>query len=278
MLIATLAVVIGVLLGLLGGGGSALTVPLLVYGLGMGASEAIATSLAVVALASGVGFISYARRRLVLFRTGLALGAVAMFGAYLGGYTAQFLPDALLLTLLGVTLVAAAAVMLRRRTASPQATAQPLVRVALVGVAIGFISGLVGVGGGFLLVPALLLWTQAGMRRAVGTSLLVISIQATAGLAGQLSHVSLNPQLTILLAAAGALGVLVGSRLSALFSPARLKRAFAIVVLGVGAFVFVQQLSSLFKKHAAAHGSQARVSLLLGSESENTLRAGGKGV
>ncbi|MGB3830112.1 MAG: sulfite exporter TauE/SafE family protein, partial [Ornithinimicrobium sp.] len=197
MLVLTLvfAVLVGVTLGLLGGGGSILTVPLLVYVAGMETKEAIATSLLVVGVTSAVGAISHARAGRVQWRTGLVFGAAGMAGAYTGGRVAEFIPGQWLLIGFAVMMVATALAMLRgRREVDPAdaPTHLPTARVIIDGLVVGLVTGLVGAGGGFLVVPALALLGGLPMPVAIGTSLVVIAMKSMAGLAGYLASVTID--------------------------------------------------------------------------------------
>uniref|UniRef100_UPI00064C24DB sulfite exporter TauE/SafE family protein n=1 Tax=Nocardiopsis sp. RV163 TaxID=1661388 RepID=UPI00064C24DB len=189
-----LAAVVGLALGLLGGGGSILMVPLLTYAVGMDPKEAIAASLFVVGLTSLVGALAHARAGNVRWRTGLVFGTAGMAGAFVGGVVGAHVPGALLMTAFALMMVATALAMLRGGSATPgrrsAAAAPPLGRVVLDGVVIGAVTGLVGAGGGFLVVPALVLLGGLAMPAAVGTSLLVIGMKSFAGLAGYLTAVS----------------------------------------------------------------------------------------
>ena len=158
-LAVVLAVFVGVSLGLLGGGGSILAVPLLVYVAGMDAKEAIATSLLVVGTTSAVALIPHARAGRVRWRTGLLFGAAGMVGAYAGGRVAEFIPGTVLLVAFSLMMLATAVAMIRgrRAPAKPAHTELPVGRVLLDGVVVGLVTGLVGAGGGFLIVPALVL-------------------------------------------------------------------------------------------------------------------------
>jgi len=191
-LTVALAVLVGVALGLLGGGGSILMVPLLAYVAGMDAKHAIATSLLVVGIASVVGVIAHARAGRVRWRTAVLFGVAGMAGAYAGGRLAHFIPGTVLMIGFAAVMVAAAIAMLRGRKdthAAPERGQLPwLTMIALTGVAVGALSGLVGAGGGFLLVPALALLGGLEMPAAVGTSLVVIAMQSFARLAGHLAH------------------------------------------------------------------------------------------
>ncbi len=172
-LTVALAVAVGVALGLLGGGGSILMVPLLVYVAGMDAKEAIAASLVVVGVTAAVSVIGHARAGRVRWRTGLLFGAAGMAGALVGGFIGGHLPGQLLMIAFAGMMVATAVAMLRgRKDVDPsKAHAElPVGRVLLDGVVVGLVTGLVGAGGGFLVVPALALLGGLPMGVAVGTS------------------------------------------------------------------------------------------------------------
>ena len=167
-----LAVFVGVSLGLLGGGGSILTVPLLAYVAGLEAKQAIATSLLVVGVTSAVGAFSHARAGRVQWRTGLVFGAAGMAGAYAGGLLARFIPGTVLLIGFAVIMIATAVAMLRGRrdiSAVDAPRSLPLFKIILEGLIVGLVTGLVGAGGGFLVVPALALLGGLPMPVAVGT-------------------------------------------------------------------------------------------------------------
>ncbi len=205
-----LAVFVGVSLGLLGGGGSILTVPLLAYVAGMDAKQAIATSLLVVGTTSAVGAISHARAGRVQWRTALLFGATTMAGAYAGGHLAKFIPGTVLLIGFAVMMVVTAIAMLRGRkntaAGADQSHQLPLVKIAVVGVSVGMVTGLIGAGGGFLLVPALVLLGGLPMPIAVGTSLVIIAMNSFAGLIGYLSSVRIDWSLGAALTAAAVVG------------------------------------------------------------------------
>ncbi len=238
-----LAVLVGVTLGLLGGGGSILAVPLLVYVAGMDAKEAIATSLLVVGTTAAVALVPHARAGRVRWRTGLLFGAAGMTGAYAGGRIAEFIPGDVLLVAFALMMLATAAAMIRGRRAPdrPAHTELPVARVLLDGVVVGLVTGLVGAGGGFLIVPALVLLGGLPMPVAVGTSLLVIAMKSFAGLAGYLASVQIDWPIALGVTAAAVLGSLVGSRLTGVVHPETLRKAFGWFVVAMGMFVLVQQ-------------------------------------
>lgn len=247
MLLITLAlaVLIGVSLGLLGGGGSILAVPLLVYVADLPAKEAIATSLLVVGVTSAVGVLPHARAHRVRWRTGLIFGLAGMAGAYAGGRLAEYVPAWILLTGFALMMLATAIAMLRGRRAAegrPAPHELPVFRVILEGIVVGLVTGLVGAGGGFLVVPALALLGGLPMPVAVGTSLVVIAMKSVAGLAGYLSSVQLDWRLAGLVTAAAVLGSLAGGRLAGRLPADLLRRAFGWFVVVMGVFVLAQQL------------------------------------
>ena len=244
-LTVALAVLVGVALGLLGGGGSILMVPLLAYVAGMDAKHAIATSLLVVGIASVVGVVAHARAGRVRWRPAVLFGVAGMAGAYAGGRLAHFIPGTVLMIGFAAVMVAAAAAMLRGRKdthAAPERGQLPwLTMIALTGVAVGVLSGLVGAGGGFLLVPALALLGGLEMSAAVGTSLVVIAMQSFAGLAGHLAHEHIDWRLAAMVTAAAVIGAVIGGRLTAVFKPDALRIAFGWVMLPMAAVVLAQE-------------------------------------
>ncbi len=247
-----LAVLVGVSLGLLGGGGSILAVPLLVYVAGMDAKEAIATSLLVVGTTSAFALIPHARAGRVRWRTGLLFGVAGMAGAYAGGRVAEFIPGSVLLVAFSLMMLATAVAMIRGRRAPsrPAHDELPVGRVLLDGVVVGLVTGLVGAGGGFLIVPALVLLGGMPMSAAVGTSLLVIAMKSFAGLAGYMASVEIDWPLAAAITAAAVLGSLVGSRLNGLVEPDTLRKAFGYFVIAMGIVILVQQVPASLSDQA----------------------------
>ncbi len=244
-LTVVLAVLVGVSLGLLGGGGSILTVPLLAYVAGMDAKQAIATSLLVVGATSAVGAISHAKAGRVQWRTGLIFGAAGMAGAYAGGLLGHFIPGSVLLLGFAGMMIATAIAMLRGRkntVAEDSARRIPVAKVIAEGLVVGLVTGLVGAGGGFLVVPALALLGGLSMPIAVGTSLVVIAMKSFAGLAGYLSSVQIDWAVAGAVTAAAVAGGLIGARLSATVNPDALRKAFGWFVLAMSSVILAQEL------------------------------------
>lgn len=247
-----LATVIGISLGLLGGGGSILTVPVFVYVLGFGAKEAIAMSLAVVGVAALFGAISHWRDGNVNLRVAAIFGVVAMAGTYAGARLAVYFSGAAQLALFALVMLVAAAFMFRGRppplmpTDSARAKKPAAVGlIAVEGVTVGVVTGLVGVGGGFLIVPAMVLLGRLQMKEAVGTSLLVIAMKSAAGFVGYLGQVEVPWGFMGLFTSVAIAGILFGAWLVRFVPQAALQRVFAVFLLMMGAFILYQNIGAL---------------------------------
>lgn len=239
-----LSLLIGVSLGLLGGGGSILTTPILVYALGVEPKAAIASSLLVVGVTSLAGMVQHARAGNVDWRTGLVFGGAGMAGAYAGGLLAGLIPGTVLLMLFAGMMLATSIAMFRGRKDAGVVAKQATWKVILDGLVVGVVTGLVGAGGGFLVVPALALLGGLPMRRAVGTSLLVIALKSFAGYAGHAGHVDIDVQLTATVAGVAVVGSIAGGQLGKLVSADALRRGFAVFVLVMALFVLGKELSA----------------------------------
>lgn len=245
MLLLALAALVGVTLGLLGGGGSILTVPILVYVAHLPAKDGIATSLLVVGVTSAVAMFSHARRGRVAWRVGALFGATSMAGAYAGGRVAYVLPSSVLLAGFTLMMAITALAMMRPRNEPAAASVAPhgsVLRAVLTGVAIGLLTGVVGAGGGFVIVPALVLLSNLPMRTAVGTSLLVITMNSIAGFVGALPHATIPWSLAAQVTTAAVLGSLLGVISASRIEPALLRKGFAWFVLAMASFMTVKQI------------------------------------
>lgn len=252
-----LAIGIGVALGMLGGGGTILAVPLLTYIAGMDPKQAIAASLFIVGITSAVSVVGQARRGLVRWRTGLTFGAASMVGAFAGGLLGGRLPSTVLMIAFAVMMLATAIAMLRstrrasRMTDQPQATSRPRATdrprrrwgmIALEGGGVGLVTGIVGAGGGFLVVPALALLGGLPMRAATATSLLVIAMKSFTGLGGYLTSVSIAWGPVLAITAVTVVGALVGTRVSARVPERLLRSIFGWMVLTLGTVMLLVEL------------------------------------
>lgn len=237
------SLLIGLSLGLLGGGGSILTVPTLVYALGVESKAAIASSLIIVGVTSIAGMIQHALAGRVRWRVGLIFGAAGMVGAALGGYgAAWFEGRTLLLMFAGLMVVTAVAMFRGRKEVQGTGQLQATWKILLDGLVVGLVTGLVGAGGGFLVVPALVLLGGLPMAEAVGTSLLVIAMKSFAGYLGHASHVSIDWNLTALVAGVAVVGSVLGGLLAPRLRPELLRKGFAVFVLVMAAFQISQEL------------------------------------
>lgn len=245
------AVLIGLSLGLSGSGGSILTVPLLTYLVGQDEKVAIASSLAIVGAISLVSGLPYARRGLVEFRSVVFFGIPGMAGAHGGAFLSQFVPGGVQLAVFALLMLVAAVFMLR-----PLAVAvagrprRAALKIAGEGALVGVVTGFLGVGGGFLIVPALVQLGGLPMRRAVGTSLLIIALASFAGFAKHVDvlaglGLSLDWQVIAVFVALGILGGFAGNALCTRLPQQVLRRAFAVFLLLVGTFIVARSWPQL---------------------------------
>jgi len=240
---AALGLVIGLVVGSVGGGGAILALPVLVYVLGEPVGPAATGSLIVVAMAAAVGAGSLACSGEVCWRIALAFAVPAAAGALLGTLAGETVSAALLVLLFVPVMLVASFATWQRAAAGARdddcGCPQPaLVRVLVAGFAVGALTGFFGVGGGFVIVPVLTLWFDVGFRRAVATSLAIITLTGLVALASHLLAGSdIDVGVTAALALPTALGALLGTRLSERLPQAVLGRAFALVVCAVALFL-----------------------------------------
>lgn len=261
---------IGLSLGALGGGGSILAVPVLVYLLDQSGAQATTGSLVVVATTSVIAAVAASRAGNVLLGRGVAFGAVAVGGAAAGAKASTYVSSEVLLAafavlMLGVGTLMAVRQLRHRRSGSPRHVHRPALddpiltftptfacqcpralKVLVTATVVGLLTGFLGVGGGFLVVPALLLALALPMEYAAGTSLVVISITSLAALAvraGAGTHPDWGP--VLVLTAASALAAVAGARIAARADTARLQAAFTVLVLAVAGYTATQALPAL---------------------------------
>lgn len=238
-----LALVVGLAMGLLGAGGSILSVPIFVYVLGFEAKQAIAMSLAVVGATSLVGVVRHGRLGNVNLRIALTFGPIAMLGTYLGARLSVFFSGTEQLALFGAVMLAASFFMLRDHYPAPSERRHPAVALALVvlgAFGVGILTGLAGVGGGFLIVPVFIFLLRLPVKQAVGTSLLVITLKSFAGFGSYLTHVDVVWGLIGGFAAIAIAGIWIGTHLLQFLSPRAIKRAFGILLLLMGTWILYQ--------------------------------------
>ena len=245
---------IGLLLGALGGGGSILTVPVLVYLLHQEPHAATAGSLLIVGITAAAGMVAHRRAGRVRLAPGIAFGILGVAGAYAGTRLSSSVPPDLLLSLFAALMLAAAAAMLRRRpgTAGQRERAggstipRRVLKILAAAAGVGLLTGFFGVGGGFVIVPALVLVLGFDMPAAVGTSLLVIAVNSAAAFAARLGgHLSLDWPLLAVFTAAALAGVLAGNRVASRVDATRLSTAFTILLIAVAAYTLASSLPGL---------------------------------
>lgn len=252
-LTVVLAVFVGIALGLLGGGGSTLTVPLLAFVAGLDARHAITTALLVVGVTSAVGSVAHARSGRVQWRAALLLGPTGMAGAYLGGRLALYVPGSISMGVFAVIMIVSATVLLNDRR-NAEATTEPnlpAVKTAVLGISVGVVSGMTGAGGGFLLVAVLALVGGLALPIAVGTSLVIVTMHCVAALAGRLSGEHVNWQLAVMVTAAAVIGSLIGERMTPKIDPRILRTAFGVLILLMASVVIARETGPTFGPAAA---------------------------
>ena len=256
--------VIGLSLGLTGGGGAIFAVPLLIYGVGLSAKDAISVSLVTVAITACFGFIQRARMHQVEFSTGIVFGIAGIVGAPLGSLIASQFSEVVLMTSFSLLMLLIAvkmwtasiahehrqpeksseeggAVCSRAADGKLCITSRCAILLGSIGFGAGILAGMFGVGGGFIIVPALVSFASMGMQKAIGTSLLVITVVGVSGTASQLLAGRVLPwQVTIVFTLGSLIGLLLGTTLSTRLHGKTLQRLFAVAILLVAIFVIVK--------------------------------------
>ncbi len=261
-----LATLVGLSLGVMGGGGSILTVPIFVYVLGYDPKLAIAMSLPVVGVTSLVGAWGHWKAGNVDLKAAGMFGVIAMLGAFAGARLAGLLNGEVQLSLLAVVMVVAAVMMFRsaRRTPAAQNTVTEPARtmklslLVPVALAVGVLTGVVGIGGGFLVVPALVILARAPMKQAVGTSLLVIAMNSASGFAGYLGAVEVPWLFMATFTAFAVSGILAGAYLVRFISQRALKQAFSLFLIVMGSFILYKNRSVFFPPPDVRHALALR--------------------
>lgn len=269
--IAILTILLGALvgfsLGLTGGGGAIFAVPMLIYGLGVPARQAVGISLLTVGSTAFVGFVQRARRGMVEFPTGLLFAVAGMLGAPVGSRLAELIPEHVLLALFaGLMLVIAVRMWLKADekaahlpilegdNAGPtcqrdpegrlRLTSQCAMLLGVVGLSTGILTGMFGVGGGFIIVPALVSFACMGMQRAIGTSLLIITLVSLSGTTGHLlAGKELSLQTSSLFTLGSLIGLFLGSWLAQRLAGRMLQRLFAISIVLVAIYVIFRSVT-----------------------------------
>ena len=254
------AIVIGISLGLIGGGGSILTVPVLVYIMGIDPMLATAYSLFVVGSTSLVGAGTYMKKGLVNYKTAIVFAIPSFIAVFLTRkFLVPALPDPLfsigeslvtknigIMVFFGLIMLAASYSMIRSKNDGAgdekQAIKFNFPMIALEGSVVGLITGIVGAGGGFLIIPALVLLAKLPMKMAVGTSLVIIAAKSLIGFLGDLSTQTIDWPLLIMFTGLSIVGIFIGSALSKKINERVLKTGFGWFVLLMGIFIIAKEL------------------------------------
>ena len=262
------AILIGISLGLIGGGGSILTVPALTYLAGVDAVTATAYSLFVVGVASAIGSINYMKQKLVDFKTAIVFATPSLVAVWLTrAILIPALPEsffhigdfhitkdmAIMIFFALIMIIASISMLKGKKTikdvnekAAPKYN-YPM--IVLEGVIVGTVTGIVGAGGGFLIIPALVLLAKIPMKKAIGTSLLIISVKSLIGFTGDLTNEAIHMDWGLLMSFTGlaVLGIFLGTYFSKMISGEKLKKAFGVFILIMGIFIFGERIAQMNK-------------------------------
>lgn len=255
------SLIIGLSLGLIGGGGSILTVPVLVYLFQVNPVIATAYSLFIVGATSLVGAVPKYRQGDVDLRTALIFGLPSITAVFsIRKFVVPAIPHELftigdfnitksifMMLLFAILMIVAAILMMRNSTVAaadttPNGHRPNYIIVALQGLMEGTITGLVGAGGGFLIIPALVLFSKLPMKKAVGTSLLIIAVKSLIGFTGDLGHTTIDWHLLLTVSALAIAGIFIGNRFSKKVKAASLKKGFGWFVLAMGVYIIIHEL------------------------------------
>lgn len=242
-----LGLAIGLSLGLLGAGGSILMVPALVYLLGQTPQVAVTTSLAVVGANSLMGANFHRIQGTLNWRVALVFGWVGMLTAFLASGFSKLIPPTMLLIAFAVLmLIIGSFLLVRKEVQSTVEHERPLWVTLVSGAVVGTLTGVLGVGGGFLIVPALVVLVGLPMQMAVGTSLVIITMNSMAGFLGHIHDNSIQPLLILVFVSSGLLGTFIGTRLAKFLPAKKLQTTFAWFVILLAIFLLVDNLKKLY--------------------------------
>jgi uncharacterized protein len=248
---------IGVSLGLIGGGGSILTVPVLVYLFSVSPTLAISYSLFIVGVTSLVGAYKNHRKGLVNFKTVLLFGSSSIATVFLARrFIIPFVPDVFftvgsfrvthalfVMVVFAALMIAASASMIKNKNIEEDANARSNPRTLVgYGVLIGLVTGFLGAGGGFLLIPALVILMKLPMKEAIGTSLLIIALNSLVGFVGDIGRHSIDWPLIVCISSIAALGIFIGSYFNNMVNSEKLKKGFGWFVLITGIFIIAREI------------------------------------
>ena len=241
------ALLIGFSLGLMGGGGSILTVPVLIYIMKLPTKTSIALSLAIVGITSFFGVLGYIKHKYVDFKIAAIFGPMAIGGTYLGARMSVLLSAQFQLILFAIIMLLASISMLKgNKVLDSQENSEGTFKLTpflLQAFIVGIVTGVVGVGGGFLIVPALTFLSNLPLKKAIGTSLLIITFNSISGFLGYIQLVEIPWDILTKFSILSIIGIYIGIYAVNYFSPRILKKIFALFLLFMGALIIIQNLS-----------------------------------
>lgn len=251
MMVIVFSLSMGIILGLFGGGGGILTVPVLHYALDMPMNTSIATSLIILCITSTVSSYHHIKNRHILWRHGLSLGAFSITGTIAGSHLASYIPEHGLILILITMMLASAGAILCKRGHSRQSDSQvkgSIFTLAATGLMIGMMTGLTGSGGGFLVVPALILLFDLAPGPAVATSLFIIAMNSFFGVLTHVSYQSLNWPLITLISIIAIFGTFIGRKLGQRLNVQTMHKLFASFIGGLAIILSVKEIPLIIQQ------------------------------
>jgi len=238
---------IGLSLGLLGGGGSILTVPALVYLVGQTPQAAVTTSLAIVGTNSLMGAMFHRAQGTLNWKVALTFGSAGMLVSYLSANLSKHLSPSILLVAFAMLMLAIGVMLFLHHSGGVDVSqvSKPLVVILGSGASVGLLTGVLGVGGGFLVVPALVMLVGLPVQVAVGTSLIVIAMNSVAGFIGHVGSGSFDLVMMLVFTSAGLVGTFAGTKLSSRMSSSKLQKVFAVFVIILALFLLADNLPKI---------------------------------
>jgi uncharacterized membrane protein YfcA len=255
------ALLVGLVLGLIGGGGSILTVPILVYLIGLNPITATAYSLFVVGFTSAIGAFQNFRKGMIDLKTAIIFAIPAFFAVYLTRrFLVQMIPDVVftvgdfevtnnifIMVLFAIIMLLASYSMIRNKgddlkNKEPEAQNFNYPLIALEGLIVGILTGVVGAGGGFLIIPVLVLLAKLPMKKAVGTSLLIVAVKSLIGFLGDLPNIDIDWKFLLVFTSISIIGIIIGVYASKFISGKKLKKGFGYFTLIMAIYIIYKEL------------------------------------
>jgi uncharacterized membrane protein YfcA len=253
-----LAILVGVSLGLTGSGGAILAVPILVYVMGVAPEKATFYSLFIVGITALIGVLGYIQKKLISYSMALGFALPSVVGVLLARKVIlPRMPDSLwsfgasfvvtkglfLMLLFSILMLVSAITMILDKKPELEETTPPRLGLLVAqGVGVGFVTGLIGAGGGFLIIPALVKFAKVPIFRAIGTSLFIIAVNSLLGFGGDINRMAVDWQFLLTFAFFTALGIIIGGRFAKKIPGSKLKPIFGWFILGIGGYILIKEL------------------------------------